>query len=118
MARDRSFGPRLYSVRNFTPLRKPEPRSVNGINATAFPNWLQYTINLIAYRRFRSRIPTRPGAASPARSPLRRADLIAVRIRYKNSVAILRAYGNGKLRGHRSLPSMVPPFLRAVFGTA
>jgi hypothetical protein len=85
---------------------------VNGINATAFPNWLQYTINLIAYRRFRSRIPTKPGAASPARSPLRRADLIAVRIRYKNSVAILPSTGAGKLRGRRSLPSMVPPFLR------
>jgi hypothetical protein len=112
MARDRSFGSRLYSIRNFAPHQKPGPCSVNGINATAFPNWLQYYTNLIAYRRVRSRIPTKPGAASPAHSPLRRADLIAVRIRYKDSVAILRAYSDGKLRDHRSLPSMVPPFLR------
>jgi hypothetical protein len=91
MARDRSFGPRLYSVRNFTPLRKPEPRSVNGMHATAYLNWLQYPIKLIAsLSSAGSCVPTKPVAAQGilARSPpsSRRA---AIRIRYRDSVAIL-----------------------------
>jgi hypothetical protein len=93
MARDRSFGPRLYSVRNFTPLRKPEPRSVNGMHATAYLNWLQYPIKLIArLSSARSCVPTKPVAASgitcpeSARPEPRRA---AIRIRYRDSVAIL-----------------------------
>jgi hypothetical protein len=36
---------------------------------------------------------------------------IAIRIRYKNSVAILPR-SDGTLRGHRVLPSMVPLFIR------
>jgi hypothetical protein len=35
---------------------------------------------------------------------------IAIRIRYKDSVAILPRH-DGTLRGHRVLPSMVPPFI-------
>jgi hypothetical protein len=92
--------------------------TVHGHHATAFPNWLQHTTLLVAYRRFRSRIPTKPGAGYGYSCPESakypgscRAEILAVRIRYKDSVAILPR-ADGKLRDHRSLPSMVPPFLR------
>jgi hypothetical protein len=70
----------------------------HGHHATAYANRLQRLTQLIAslygngQTFFGRGVEARRGI--PEQSPPRRAEILAVRIRYKNTVAVLRSHGN------------------------